>query len=224
MQYANFELYLHAAIVVLLGGEKKVELPLRWLLGRSPVALGRAAEAIPSPVLPPPVQDNPPCKEENWFRTKAFRNRAFLTSQLWCFSKLQVRSLYGVISCQLTAWASSKTTVSTPLRRAVFILLLTNASKDREQFSFRTKVSDTYTKYIVWQARNRSIICARNQRPHNCWTLWGFPAVLVTLWVLVQLHLKVWSIIVKYKTFNRLLCIFYFSFMQVNVSESICCL
>lgn len=57
MQYANFELYLHAAVVILLGGEKRVELPLRWLLGGTPAALGRAAEAIPSPALPPAVQD-----------------------------------------------------------------------------------------------------------------------------------------------------------------------
>lgn len=71
MQYADFELYLHPAVVILLRREKRVEIPLRCLLGRSPAALGRVAEAIPSPALPPPVQDNPSYQEENWFRTKA---------------------------------------------------------------------------------------------------------------------------------------------------------
>jgi len=52
MEYANFELYLHEAVVMLLG-EKYVELPSGWLCGRSPVVLRRAAEAAAS-VPPPP--------------------------------------------------------------------------------------------------------------------------------------------------------------------------
>lgn len=167
---------LHPAVLRLSGGEKRAEPP--WGLGRSHVSLGRQLTPFPS-AQSPPVQVNPSVTEGKCFRIRAFRNIAFLSSQLWCLSKLQVM-------CPRKGFTASwrhgliTATVSESLPSQVFILF--------EQTPRRTGIRSNRPKPVIPPSSmcsgggtHQCIIRVRNQRHPATALVWGSLAALVTL-------------------------------------------